>query len=90
MPEDQKKNGALDGWEIDLRCWTRKQLKEWEAKAKGGDDDAVIPYYALIIKRWPFKGDPADVAAYDEMNVVEWAEVNKRVGDALKSLGDSQ
>jgi hypothetical protein len=62
-----------------------KGFRAWVKAEADGDFDAVYSYLADIIKAWDFDGDPKDPAAYDELDLREYQEINLAVAEWLQA-----
>lgn len=60
---------------VDLSAWRMKDHKRWTETARSGDADAINAMFVEIVKEWPFEGDPATLADYDDLFPGEWVEV---------------
>ena len=56
---------ARDNWDLP------QQLQALAATAQGGqlDMQAAVPLLTRVIATWEFDGDPADTAAYDDLDI---------------------
>lgn len=73
---------------ISFAEWRQEQKKNFQKAiaafaAEGtetfGDDALFYPFFAQVVKSWPFEGDPGDVDSYDELSIAEFEEVKEKV-----------
>ena len=94
MPKDNGKGQLKDGiytrgaWTIDLTPIRKtKAFRDFKRLAASGDEEALIEQFAGgLVKAWPLAGDPATVAAYDELDILEWDAVQDEVLAAIKTF----
>jgi hypothetical protein len=86
MPE-KPENGAKP-LVIDVTTWRMKQIKAWQAACNENNLESMTTIIAGVVKSWPYEGDPADVAAYDDLLAQDWgvvaSEVGKKVGELFR------
>lgn len=81
MPEEQ----AVSAWEFDVSTLKMKDKRVLAQAGREGDDDKLIPLLMRTCKRWPYAGDPADVAVYEELTLREFQEATLQFVEAIKS-----
>jgi hypothetical protein len=68
---------------IDVLRWKMKTKRAFMALVSSGgtdkDDNELYPFYAQMVRRWPYPYDPALIESYDEITVEEFNEVTRRV-----------
>jgi hypothetical protein len=77
------------GWIIDFSTWKMKDKRAFgqAVVASNADDAALYPHFAACVKEWPYEAlNPADVASYDELTILQYKEVANQVASALKSF----
>lgn len=74
--------------EYDANCEIGALRSLFNAASKG-DFDSLIGSLALIVKKWPYKGDPTSAAAWDKLRRAEFNEVVQGVLKDLGSLGEA-
>lgn len=81
-----------DGWIIDANA-KMKDFREFRKASKvyseTEDETVMYPSLAKLVKAWPHSLDPAVPDNYDELNVLQFREVVKRVTDAFQQLTGS-
>lgn len=71
---------------VDISGWKMKQIKAWQKAALTADFDGMIAILVTVVRSWPYEGQPNDPAAYDDLDVNEFATVSKKVGDQMSDL----
>ena len=73
--------------DIDMKMRDKKAFMSAMAESAEKDDDEIIfPYFAKVIKAWPFDGDPTKPESYGDLRLSEFSEVAARVGAAFQAL----
>ncbi|NLE57784.1 MAG: hypothetical protein GX616_05445 [Planctomycetes bacterium] len=79
-----------NGWKVDLSAWkTMKPIMEWQSAAGRADLAAMSATMAQVIKGWPYEGDPASAATYENLTPQEWQAAAQEVGKAVGSFFQS-
>ena len=79
LPDDPR-------WEVNYGALKRKEYRVMIKLITGEgleEDEQLFPYFAQVIKRWPFTLDPADVESYGELSMDQYKEMKDRVTVAL-------
>ena len=81
-----EQNGAwvvsFDGWKMKDKRAFNKAMNEVTVT---GDEGAMYPFFAQVIKKWPCDLDPSKVESYDELEPKFFQEATNHVTDAIKS-----
>lgn len=67
-----------------------KDFRAWTAAEQANDYDACYGYLAQLIEAWEFDGDPSDPAAYDELDLSEYQQLNKAAAAFLTDEGTAK
>ena len=93
--EPKQYESPLDpDWDIQINVlqWKMRQKREFLALLNTGgtnkDDSALYPFYALMVKKWPYALDPSVESNYDEISVEEFNEVTRRVIATFQQAAD--
>lgn len=76
-----------NGIVIDLSSWKMREKNAFMRLAgecaKTGDETPMYPAVAPLVKGWPYSGNPAEVASYDDLEIEQWQKVLDAVSDAI-------
>lgn len=76
-------------WEIDADI-TRKELRQFQKvgeNAVAHNDDSIInPWFARLVKAWPYESDPANPDSYENLKLSQFKEVAERVQAAFQKI----
>ena len=79
-----KKNGKLEGWEIDLGVWSRaRDYNDWNKIAGSGDMERISEKLTEVLVVWPYEGDPKSADAILDLRMDNWVETLAAVGEAV-------
>lgn len=76
-----------NAWRIDFSDWKMKDKRAFtratiEAGEKS-DESLIYPHLAMVIKAWPYAGDPSNPESYDELTPDQFEEASKQFAAAL-------
>lgn len=75
-------SAPIDGGELVFnRQLTVGQVRKMSSA--DGNIDSVIEVLSTIVFSWPFKGDPKDVAAWDDLQMTEFNRVAQVITEEL-------
>lgn len=70
---------------VDMKAWRMKDYRRFMKATQDTEFDGMFEALSKVIRSWPYEGDPADPASFDDLTMDEWLVVTKAVSSAMSS-----
>ena len=79
-------DGGVMTYDADMRMGDLRKLL---ASGQSGDLEAIVDAFTGIIHSWPYKGDPQDAEAWDDLRRSEFMALTEAMMEDLQLLGEA-
>lgn len=70
---------------VDMKAWRLKDYRRFMKATEDNDFEGMFTCLAVVVKAWPYEGNPSDPAAFDELTLEQWRAVTEAVGAAMSN-----